>query len=61
MIDRLGATGVVGLALTVSSAIAFIGARLNSRDDSDIFFDNLDNEVDPTRERLGATRAGRAT
>jgi hypothetical protein len=31
----------------LSSAIAFVGAWLNSRDDSDIFFDNLDNEVDP--------------
>jgi hypothetical protein len=47
VIDRLGTKGVVGLALTLSSAIAFIGALLNSRDDSDIFLDNLDNEIDP--------------
>ena len=47
MIDRLGVRGVIALALTLSSAIAFVGAWLNSRDDSDIFFDNLDNEVDP--------------
>jgi hypothetical protein len=47
MIDRLGTKGAVGAALMVSSLVAFVGARLNARDDSDIFFDNLDNEVDP--------------
>jgi len=45
--DRLGVKGIVGVALVMSSLVAFVGARLNARDDSDIFFDSLDNQVDP--------------